>query len=626
MTNRISRPLEYHGRHAQQQADQAIRGNVERALVELITNSDDSLRKQEARGQKSDGRITIEIQPKRRDSHSVIVVQDFAEGMDVSVIDRAVGVYADETSGFLTGEPVRGYFGRGLKDSILALGEGTVRSVVDGAACDAWLGYKGQQPYYERSIPTPVAESNSTRVEITATRKNIVTPQFATLRSNLGQHFALRDILANPGRTVSLRYLKPDGKTSNQANLTYQQPKGELVLTEELQIRDFSAQCELRLFQAIEALQTPVEIGPYAPAGILIRGEAAAYDNVLMKFDRDPNARRFFGIASCTYLDELVRNGDTIVSATRDGLVSSHPFVSALFTRIEEVLEPFVISEARRVREEQRSERSQELKRKLSKATTALNEIATKTLSSIDLGGPIDSPTVPEDGYGFVPDIFNVAVTKPRTVTFRALENLLPEFSEVSVSSDNPSVSVLTPSIVLKSNKKHEWLVEGRIRIEGNQVGVEAMLEAESQGLQCEALVHVIGRPDPPGTPGESGKRGLFNDIQFSQEKDPGQRVRYDPDTRDIFIFVSHPSVRPYIANSAGAGTDTAQGQVLLAELVSEAVCATIARQGVERGHPNFPTIGDSQDVSIQSHQLRLHNQFAASIHEALVDAEYRFS
>ncbi len=506
MANRISRPLEYHGRHAQQQADQAIRGNVERALVELITNSDDSLRKQEARGQKSDGRITIEVQPKRREVHSVIVVQDFAEGMDVSVIDRAVGVYADETSGFLTGEPVRGYFGRGLKDSILSLGEGTVRSVVDGAACDAWLGYKGQQPYYERSIPTPVAESNSTRVEITATRKNIVTPQFATLRSNLGQHFALRDILANPARTVSLRYLRPDGKTSNHASLTYQQPKGELVLTEELPFKDFPAQCELRLFRAVEPLQTPVEIGPYAPAGILIRGEAAAYDNVLMKFDRDPNARRFFGIASCTYLDELVRSGDTIVSATRDGLVSSHPFVSALFTRIEEVLEPFVISEARRVREEQRSERSQELKRKLSKATTALNDIATKTLSAIDLGGSIDSPSVPEAGYGFVPDIFNVAVTKPRTVTFRALASLLPEFSEVSVLSDNPSVSVLTPTIVLKSNKNHEWLVEGRIRIEGNQVGVDAMLEAESQGLQCEALVHVIGRPDPPGTRGESGK------------------------------------------------------------------------------------------------------------------------
>ena len=445
------------------------------------------------------------------------------------------------------------------------------------------------------------------------------------VRSNLGQHFALREILANPDRTVSLRYLRRDGKTSNQANLTYQQPKGELLVSEELKFRDFPARCELRLFRAVEPLQTPVEIGPYAPAGILVRGEAAAYDNVLVKFDRDPNARRFFGIATCTYLDELVRSGDTIVSATRDGLVGSHPFVSALFTRIEEVLEPFVISEARRVREEERSERSQELKQKLSKATTALNDIATKTLSAIDLGGSIDSPSVPEAGYGFVPDIFNVAVTKPRTVTFRALESLLPEFSEVSVSSDNPSVSVLTQSIVLISNKNHEWLVEGRIRIEGNQVGVDAMLEAESQGLQCEALVHVIGRPDPPGTPGESGKRGLFNDIQFSQERDPGQRVRYDPDTRDIFIFVNHPSVRPYIANSAGAGTDTAQGQVILAELVSEAVCATIARQGVEKGHPNFPTIGDSQDVSIQSHQLRLHNQYAASIHEALVDSDFRF-
>lgn len=141
MKTKVSRPLDYHGRHALQQADQAIKKDVVRALVELITNSDDSYRKQEVRNQHVDGRIIVRIQPKRN-SPTTIVIQDFAQGMDSDALDRAVGTYADETSGFLTGEPVRGYFGRGLKDAILGLGEGLVTSNVDSWAYEAWLGHK----------------------------------------------------------------------------------------------------------------------------------------------------------------------------------------------------------------------------------------------------------------------------------------------------------------------------------------------------------------------------------------------------------------------------------------------------------------------------------------------------
>jgi hypothetical protein len=61
MTTRISRPMDYAGRFGRQQADQAIKRDVIRALVELITNSDDSYRRLESRGKEVDGRITIEV-------------------------------------------------------------------------------------------------------------------------------------------------------------------------------------------------------------------------------------------------------------------------------------------------------------------------------------------------------------------------------------------------------------------------------------------------------------------------------------------------------------------------------------------------------------------------------------
>ena len=51
----VSRKLEYDDRVAIQQADQAIKRDVVRALLELITNSNDSYHRLEDAGLPSDG-------------------------------------------------------------------------------------------------------------------------------------------------------------------------------------------------------------------------------------------------------------------------------------------------------------------------------------------------------------------------------------------------------------------------------------------------------------------------------------------------------------------------------------------------------------------------------------------
>ena len=94
--------MDYAGRFGRQQADQAIKRDVIRALVELITNSDDSYRRLESRGKEVDGRIMIEVLRKRQ--QSVFRVTDYAEGMDGNALDQALGVYAEDTSGFTEGQ------------------------------------------------------------------------------------------------------------------------------------------------------------------------------------------------------------------------------------------------------------------------------------------------------------------------------------------------------------------------------------------------------------------------------------------------------------------------------------------------------------------------------------------
>ncbi|MCJ7436120.1 MAG: hypothetical protein MUO77_21790, partial [Anaerolineales bacterium] len=92
-----SRKLQYADRVALQQADQAIRKDVLRALVEVITNCNDSYSRLEHAGQPVSGEIVIDI--KRKHKNSLIRIRDHAEGMNDERMDKVVGTYGEATSG-----------------------------------------------------------------------------------------------------------------------------------------------------------------------------------------------------------------------------------------------------------------------------------------------------------------------------------------------------------------------------------------------------------------------------------------------------------------------------------------------------------------------------------------------
>ncbi len=130
MNIKTKRKMEYADRVAVQQADQAIRKDVVRALVELITNANDSYQRMKDAGLQISGNITIEVE--RKHSNSILRVRDNAEGMTAEDLDKKVGRYGEATSGFKEGRSVRGLWGRGLKDSFFGLGHGSVSSIRDG--------------------------------------------------------------------------------------------------------------------------------------------------------------------------------------------------------------------------------------------------------------------------------------------------------------------------------------------------------------------------------------------------------------------------------------------------------------------------------------------------------------
>ena len=362
MAVRVSRPLTYSNRFGKQQsasgglfqlhqitfADKAIQGDPIRALVELITNCDDAYNKRPPElGHEA---CPIEISVCEAAPAPFLTISDRALGMDGPRMDQALGSYTSATS---TGAD-RGYFGRGLKDGILALGDGEVESVSNGAVHRAWLGIRGGQPYYEAHHPTEtpntdggVPAPSGTTVRIQVNRPDVAPPTFRNLERQIPFHFMLRGILSNPARHIYLSETSPDGEVLRRKRLQYRFPEGRLVLENSLLLGRFEIPYRVIVYQSERELSTPRQTGPYAEAGLLITDGNAILDNTLGMFDADPDAGALFGRLECPHLNKLMRDNEPIVQATRHGLMWDHEVARELRLTLDERLEPLVRNIAR---------------------------------------------------------------------------------------------------------------------------------------------------------------------------------------------------------------------------------------------------------------------------------------
>ena len=132
----------------------------------------------------------------------------------------------------------------------------------------------------------------------------------------------------------------------------------------------------------------------------------------------------------------------------------------------------------------------------------------------------------------------------------------------------------------------------------------------------------VISKREPTNEPREKKQHGgLFRAFVFDAAAEPRQRVKFDPATSDIIIATKAPSVAAYF-DEQGNGSGTPQGQVMLAELVAEAVCFAIAQRGVQ--NEKFLSVRGAESDAIRREHIRLQNEYAHKIHACLVDADHR--
>ncbi len=155
--------------------------------------------------------------------------------------------------------------------------------------------------------------------------------------------------------------------------------------------------------------------------------------------------------------------------------------------------------------------------------------------------------------------------------------------------------------------------------MEGKQVGNEGLITAYVADQKAQAVVQVRSRKEALEDTQPRKHHGLFTDIRFDDRMDPRQRVYLDRVNSSVVIATAAPSVKLYLDSQNRLDTSV-QGQVLLAELITEAVCREIARQGVESG--KFLAPEGSEADAIQSHFIRLQNRYAHLIHDVIVTKE----
>jgi hypothetical protein len=521
--------VEYTDRAFSQDAQQAMRGEIVRGLIELITNSDDAYVDVElSRGHP--GRILVQVEHRKNQPWRVIV-RDRATGIK-DLVGRITKL-GGRSSGFEEGRQKRGNLGRGAKD-LAAFGPVTFRTVHDGQFSELVLRPDGS--WKELVPPRKAIEADrslvgairgsGTMVEI------VVDPQFRcprhdTLNTALSTHFALRDIMSDPLRKVLLSNLN----TEQEDQLCYEYPDQDVVVDQDVELPEYGSSAQLRIWRLPERCDE----GPWdnsRPSGILIKGERAIYENTLFDLENNMHSGWFGGELQCALIDELARDFDdrlqqgwapdtmnpvNPVLRGRDGLERNHPVYASIRAAVQPHLARLVAMEAERAEAEEDRSVSRETRRALDAVARELGRMINEEMKDIeaeelaglpDQGEPPDIQVVPEEAYAYQGE--------DRTLTVAVRRDRASVGDPVSVSMSPEGVlELLTAGPTLGEHRRREDVLVTQVRLRPVLVGEMTMVTVCHEGACGEAIVMV--RP----------QREVEPEVDFTPEALEFERERY---------------------------------------------------------------------------------------------------
>lgn len=424
--------LDIDGRYFLQNAETAMKSDIIRGLVELITNSDDSYDNLKERNKIVNGSIYISITRKRNNKDSIIKILDFAEGMTLDEMIKKLKRVGGTTSGFMETEGKRrGLMGRGAKECVV-FGKLKFQSIKDDVYSEIEIIQPAKfKPISQKEatacerIEIGIGEGNGTLVMLEVDPRFKI-PVTDTLERNLPRYYSLRDIASNPERELTL-----DGKC-----LTYSYPHGEIKYDNSITIPDYP---EAKTLLVIEKSSNRINCdssSPYWEGGILVKSNKAIHgiSTLSRKIENNPYFEFYFGKVICPYIDILTseyenvenvkgkhsdQNPCRIIDPLRaEGLVKNHPFTSALYREIEKKLEVFLKNDEEKAKEETQEIENKRTKERFNRLANEAGKFIKDNINELEIEDEnyLATSEIKSGGISIIPAGLKLSVNEEKNV------------------------------------------------------------------------------------------------------------------------------------------------------------------------------------------------------------------
>ena len=335
-----------------QDAELAMKGDILRGIVELVTNSDD------AYGSERDGgEINIHLDFDNPEG-LIVKVHDLAKGLLWDDLEKNMMQLGEKASGHAEGNEVRGLFGRGAKD-VAIFGKVTFETIrrgkfsaleIDGTSWDALPLEKNATATTENRLALNIPEGKSGFcATITCSKskyQHFLNKRQSNFVTKIRDHVQLRQV--SQRRNISLFIV--DRGVTQEHKIKWKQPPSKKLLSKTIKIPSFETEILLNLFELEEP--STGALNEYSKHGIEIRGGKATYENTFFSLPNSPETQRIYGFIEADFIDDLLRdyendstiegNESMVVKRNRDGLERDHEFTKAIAKETVRALGPIL--------------------------------------------------------------------------------------------------------------------------------------------------------------------------------------------------------------------------------------------------------------------------------------------
>ncbi len=524
----------------------AIRSLLD-AIIELITNSDDSYERLNNFIKQYVGDIKIDYQKGNQKNKSILTIRDKAEGMSAQKLDKVLREHGNEIK---SGGASRGYFGRGLIDCH-SIGDLTIYSVDKGdpKKCIITKLEHRSQKYDEPQCvdfnqklrqETGIRKHGTyIKLEIPIKSPAEYSPRADNLKKQIGSHYSLRNILWHQKGdfqgTLNLKF--------NDEKITYHPPFGDEIY------KNYKYKVMSRkgrdIYAFFDLYKSPTELQGTSDEslnhyGILIQAKKAIHDKSFLssKYKDHPERKKYFGHLRCDHIDELLKeyyendmnsgdfetdNSISLVNDERKGIRSDHPFVKLLFEEPSKLLDQEIKKD---VEKNTGNLTNQTLKEQNKKFTDEFDKMVEDMVESQnDIGSSKKT--------WYAAGTFKIEVGKPGEIRLYAKSNQLIQGNDVDIvisESHKSYIKLKKNKITLIESDTKPGYSKGKLQFDTIKENKKITIEFRYDNQIKTTISINIFKPI---------SRSFKNNIEF---EDSVYQVK-EKGSRTLKVFAKYPSL-----------------------------------------------------------------------------------